>query len=210
MNKLIKIIIILCVAVVSCVSCSSKDSLTISSVPVTQALNIRLSGHVLDVVAEEGGTIPVELNVENDSFLNWVELAAYPDPGFSFYRWYIYTGDSDVISYTISQNPTRVSVQTDMKAVAVFRKSGEIFLLTFDSGPGGGYAAGGGSFASGAYYEGDKIPVPSLRPLPGYAYDKIVAYSSENEIIWASDEYPPPPITMPPHDMTIIIMFKER
>jgi hypothetical protein len=168
------------------------------------------SEFLLNIVAEKGGTVPSDLSGRYHAATQ-IEVMVTPDPGYSFYKWTVYWHYPDVFPDTSFSNPYQLTMpDCDVTMVATFGKSSELFSVTYADGPGGGFAGGMVAQYTGNYYVGSEVPIPWIRVFPGYERDKIVAYSSDGEVLWTKyDNAWAPTFKMPACDVIIMVTFKE-
>ena len=198
MNKLIILFVALCLSLMSYAGCVSDDS------------DIA-SGFRLNIVAEKGGTIPTDLNGRYP-VSTLIEVVATPDPGYSFYRWTVYQNGVEIHSCDNVSNQYRLFMpDCDVKMVATFGKTSELFSVAYASGEGGGFAGGMDMCYTGTYYVGDLVPTSiMMRVHLGYTFDKTIVYSNDGEVLWTQyHDEGGPPFVMPACDVTIMVMFKE-
>ncbi|MCL2678701.1 MAG: hypothetical protein FWF18_00115 [Dehalococcoidia bacterium] len=194
MKKLMPLLVAFLVALTLPISCNS-------------ATTPSEAGFLLNVTAGPGGTVQSEVN-GTYSPREQIEITAYPDHGFSFYRWVVYSADSSGPWLFKNQNPARFAIQWNLDIVATFKETSELFFLSIVDGPHGGIPAGGASIYSGNYLAGEVIAGLIVRPNPGWSFERWVIFSRDFEIM-GTIEHGVDTFVMPSYDVILVAEYKE-
>ena len=217
MKKLVLFLFVICAVLASCTTPSTPDislpdpiasassDTTYTNTPIPSTSGV---GYFLNVTAEEGGTVPAELSGTYPAYTN-VELVAYPNSGFSFYRWVDHVSDTHS-SHNMRRNPINYMMQEyDASIVATFKETSELFHLDIIDGPHGGIPAGGATLYRGNYLEGEIIVGLITRSFPGWVFERWIVLSLDYGIT-GTIEHGVSTFTMPPYDVILVAEYSER
>jgi len=164
--------------------------------------------YLLNVTAGTGGTVSPDLSGTYPA-RERIELIAYPDPGYSFYRWVNPDGDPQDFFFFWRQNPAHFYIQNDMNIMATFKEASELFYLDIFDGPHGGIPVGGARRIVGNYLEKAVIDGLVVRVHEGWSFEGWVVLSKDHEFM-GTIERGVTSFTMPPYDVILVAEYKER
>jgi hypothetical protein len=189
---------------VLCACGTPEDLQPVSSTPTS---SVPEAEYILNITAEAGGVVPIGLNGPYPA-RETIEIVAHPNPGFSFYRWVVYSDDSEGPWLFKNQNPAQFTIQWNLNIVATFKKASELFHLEIIDGPHGGIPAGGARVYSGNYLEGEVISGLIVRSHEGWVFERWIVYSNDYEIKGTIDRNVSTFI-MPPYNVFLVAEYKE-
>lgn len=213
MKKLVMGLSVICLALASCISSPtsvppSDSSIPMSSTPTTTPISMPVGNYLLSVTAGPGGTVPTELSGVYPAHTT-VEIIAYPDPGFRFYRWVVNSGDPEN-SHAIIRNPAQFAIYLcDVDVVATFKEASVLFHLDIIIDR-SGLAAEGEPVYSGNFLEGEDVGREYiLRPPLGWPFERWIVYSSNYEVMGTISRgvYT---FAMPPYDVILVAEYREE